>query len=133
VGFEGNRFTGEIVPEINKLIQQGTVRMLDLLFIKKDEAGTVTILELDDMPGMEVEKLSVLHPQTGDWIAQDDIEQVGQDLPNQSSVAMVLIEHLWAIPLQEATLRANGKLLAETMISRDVIAEVEAYARQQAA
>ena len=36
LGFPGNKFTGEIVPELAKLIESGLVRIIDLTFISKD-------------------------------------------------------------------------------------------------
>ena len=39
VAFPGNRFNGNIAPEVEKLVSNGTVRILDLVFVAKDEAG----------------------------------------------------------------------------------------------
>ena len=41
VGFPGNKFNGEIAPELAKLIESGLVRILDLVVVTKDEAGEV--------------------------------------------------------------------------------------------
>ena len=49
VGFPGNKFTGEIAPELIALVESGTVRVLDLIFIGKDADGSVVSFEIDDL------------------------------------------------------------------------------------
>ena len=49
VGFPGNRFTGEIAPELIKLVESGTVKVLDLIFIGKDAEGNVLAFEIDEL------------------------------------------------------------------------------------
>ena len=45
VQFSGSRFAGEIVPALSEIQEQGCVRLVDLLFINKDETGELTLLE----------------------------------------------------------------------------------------
>ena len=47
--FPGNRFSGEILPELAKLVENGAVRIVDLLFAVKNDAGEVTVLEFSDL------------------------------------------------------------------------------------
>jgi hypothetical protein len=49
IGFPGNRFKGEIVPAINELEDNGTVHILDVVFIKKDADGVVSVFEYDGL------------------------------------------------------------------------------------
>lgn len=53
VAFPGNRFRGEIAPELRALVANGTVRILDLTFIKKDADGVVAYIELDALDPTE--------------------------------------------------------------------------------
>jgi hypothetical protein len=54
VRFPGNQFTGEIVPAMTELVENGTVRIIDMLFIKKDAQGAVTVYEITDLePGLQ--------------------------------------------------------------------------------
>ena len=130
IGFEGNQFSGEIMPELDALRHRGVIRVLDLLFVKRDDSGEITSFELSDLAPEEADKL-VIDDSTGEWFVQDDIDQVGESLNYQSSVAMVLLEHLWAVPLQEATLRANGRLIADGLVPRDVVEQVESLIYSQ--
>ncbi len=47
IAFPGNHFNGNIAPEVEKLISNGTVRILDLVFVAKDEDGDTITLEFD--------------------------------------------------------------------------------------
>jgi uncharacterized membrane protein len=124
VGFEGNRFSGEIIPELEKLRASNLIRVLDLAFVSKDKEGTITRFELTDLPEFDYERMT-LDIDAGDWIAEDDVSDIGENLPNESSVAVMLVEHLWATPLQQAVLRANGRLIAGGLVPHEKVMEVE--------
>ena len=49
IAFPGNRFNGNIAPEVARLVESGTVRILDLVFVAKDEQGDTISLEFDQM------------------------------------------------------------------------------------
>ena len=49
IAFPGNQFNGDIAPEVAKLVESGVVRILDLVFVAKDEPGETISLEFDQM------------------------------------------------------------------------------------
>ena len=49
VKFPGNRFSGEIIPALAELVENGTVRIVDLLFAVKNKQGDVKVLEFGDL------------------------------------------------------------------------------------
>ena len=49
IGFPGNKFTGRIAPAILDLVENGTIRVLDLLFVMKDADGVVTTVAASDI------------------------------------------------------------------------------------
>ena len=49
IGFPGNKFSGRIAPAIMELVENGTIRVLDLLFLSKDANGVVTTLAAADI------------------------------------------------------------------------------------
>jgi hypothetical protein len=126
VQFDGNHFNGEILPELDHLREQKLIRVLDLVFVKRDADGSVSSTEMSDLAPEAARPKASLDEESGHWFADEDLEQVGNNLEDNSSVAMVLIEHLWAQPLREATLRANGRLIADGMVPTDVVDEIEA-------
>ncbi len=126
VGFEGNRFTGQILAELRAAREKGIIRVVDLFAIKKDEQCNVTALELSDLSGEEAAKLG---PLAGDIIglfAPEDIEQVAADLPNKSAAGLPLFEHTWAIGLKEAIKNAGGVAVAGRFMAPDVLQALEA-------
>ena len=49
IGFPGNKFSGRIAPAILELVENRTIRVIDLLFLSKDADGVVTTLEAADI------------------------------------------------------------------------------------
>jgi hypothetical protein len=121
VGFPGNNFTAEIAPELAKLIDDKTVRVLDLLFIAKDAEGTVVHTEFDQLD--ELQAFAELDGEVGGLITSEDIAHVGALLEPDSAVALLVWEDLWAVPLVEAIRRAGGELLEGARIPRELVEE----------
>jgi hypothetical protein len=126
ISFEGNKFTGEIMPEIRALREQGTIRILDVLFLKKDAAGITQAIELTDLPEVEFQELGEIEYDEDGWFSVEDVSKVGESLPENSSVAMVLFEHAWASRLADTVRRAQGRLIYHERIPAGVAQEVEA-------
>ena len=80
IGFPGNKFSGEIAPAIMELVENGTIRVLDLLFVKKDADGSVTTLEAEDMDEEGAAFLSIEVAQPG-ALGEEDADEVSDDLP----------------------------------------------------
>ena len=126
VGFEGNRFTGQILSELRAAKEKGIIRVIDLFVIKKDEQGNVTALALSDL---STEEAMELGPLAGDLIglfAQEDIDQVAAGIPNNSAAGLLLFEHTWAIGLKEAIKHAGGVAVAGGLVAPDVLQALEA-------
>jgi hypothetical protein len=121
VGFEGNRFTGEILPELRSLRERGIIRVVDLLFIQKDQQGNVTPRELSDLSAEEAKPYG---PVAGDLLGlftDEDVTVIASDIPPNSSVAIVLFENLWATKLRDVIVKANGVLFQQGLISSDAL------------
>ena len=131
--FDGNHFTGEILPELQSLRDQGVVRVIDLVFIQKDNDGNMTAREISDLSEEEAKPFG---PIAGDMLrllTPDDIEDIARGVPNNSSTAAVLLEHTWAVHLKETILRAHGSVLQAGLIPQsDVDALVAEVAEQEA-
>ena len=124
LGFPGNHFNGEIAPELGKLVESGTIRVLDLVFISKDGDGNVAAVEIEDHA--DVALFNALEGEVGGLISEEDIEYAAADLEPNSSAALLIWEDLWATPFVEA-LRASGAVLIEgSRIPHDLIEAAEA-------
>jgi hypothetical protein len=124
LGFPGNKFNGNIAPELGKLVESGTIRVLDLVFITKDGDGNVQALEFEDHD--DVALFNALEGEVGGLISDEDIQYAAADLEPNSSAALLIWEDVWATPFVEA-LRASGAVLIEgSRIPHDLIEEAEA-------
>ncbi len=128
ISFSGNQFRGEIIPALREIVEQGIVRIIDLLFMRKDEDGNVAIIELDDMHTPFSEAIDTIVGAITGIIAEEEVEIFAQEIENDSSAAIILLEHLWAARLSEAVLRANGKLVADVHVPKQAVVElIEKY------
>ena len=125
VGFEGNRFTGQILSELRAAREKGIIRIVDLCVIKKDDQGNVTGLELSDLSGEEAAELGPLAGDALRLFAQEDIDQAAANIPNNSAAGLLLIEQTWAIGLRDAIKNAGGVPVAGGLVSPDTLQELE--------
>lgn len=133
VGFEGNRFTGQILSELRAAKEKGIIRVIDALLIRKDANGAITALELSDLGGKEAEAFGPIAGELLQVFEPDDVEAAASDLPNNSSAGLLLIEQTWAIPLKEAILNAGGVAVAGGLVAPAVVQMIEAEIAAQAA
>ena len=121
IGFEGNRFTGEILPQLREVQKKGIVRFVDLLFLKKDAQGEIEVLELSDLDSAEAQEYEDLSSSFSTLFTQDDIEFMAEQLEPNTSSAMILFEHTWAAGIAEAVRGANGVLIGGAMVNPDML------------
>jgi hypothetical protein len=134
VKFPGNQFTGEIVPALKELIDTNTIRILDLLFIKKDADGSLTILEVDEVDEDEVyDAFDPLVPEVNGFLAENDALTLAQSLEPNSSAALMLFENVWATRFRDAIVNANGQVILNERIPHRVIEALGAEAAQPVA
>jgi hypothetical protein len=119
LGFPGNNFTGQIVPELAKLIDSGLVRIIDLTFISKDAAGRVEVVEYDAVE--ELAAFAGLDAEVGGILTDEDVAHAAMSLEPNTSAALLLWEDTWATPFAEAVRNANGVILEGARIPREVI------------
>jgi len=123
LGFPGNKFNGEIAPELAKLVESGTIRVLDLVFIMKDADGNVEALEFEDHD--DVALFNMLEGEVGGLISDEDIEYASADLEPNSSAALLIWEDVWATPFVEALRNSGAVLIEGSRIPHDLIEAAE--------
>jgi len=130
VKFPGNKFRGEIAPAIGRLVDAGTIRLLDALFAIKDENGDVAILEIKDVDGDGVAD-NVAIAEIDGAIGPDDVDDAAQLLEPNSSALLLLFENTWAAEVTQALRNADGELLYMERIPAAVVeAALEAVAAE---
>src|SRR4249920_60155 len=95
IGFPGNKFTGRIAPAVMELVENGTIRVIDLLFVMKDADGVLTTVEASDLDpetGPSFLAINVVQPGA---LGSEDAEEVAEDLPPNSSALLIAFENVW--------------------------------------
>jgi len=124
VGFPGNKFNGEILPELAKLVDGGTIRILDLVIITKDADGNVAAIDYEDHD--DVALFAALDGEIGGFISDEDIEYAAADLEPNSSAALLIWEDVWATPFVQALRNSGGVVIEGSRIPHDLIEMAEA-------
>jgi len=107
VEWPGKQPDGQIAPHLVDLVDRGLIRILDLIFLAKDEDGTVRGLEIDAEGD-----LAVFLGATSGLLGEDDIEEAGNALEPGTSAALLVYENSWAAPFATAVRRSGGQLVA---------------------
>jgi uncharacterized membrane protein len=143
LGFDHPNFHGEIIAELERLHESGTVRVIDSLAVYKDADGEIEIQHLSNLTrdeaielgtkigaliglGVDGEEGAETGAELGaEQAAEEGINVFGggeewdvlDDIPNDSAAALILLEHHWAVPLRDAIARAGGFRLSDGFIS----------------
>jgi hypothetical protein len=109
-------FSGEMASELSTLIERDLVRVLDLLFLKKNLDGSLEAVESHELDDSEIGQLRTLESELALLLAEEDVESVGAALEPGSSEAVLVWENTWAAPFGSAVRRSDGQLVASGRI-----------------
>jgi hypothetical protein len=115
VEWPGRQPNGEVAPHLVDLVDRGLIRVLDLVFIAKDEDGTIRGLEIADVGG-EVTELSVFEGASSGLLSHEDVEEAGGVMEPGTSAALLVFENTWAAPFATAVRRSGGQLVSSGRI-----------------
>jgi uncharacterized membrane protein len=119
IAFPGNQFNGNVAPEVEKLITNGTVRILDLVFVAKDNDGDTLVLEFDQRDALVA--FGDLDGEVGGLINEEDLAHVGDNLPENNSALIIVWEDLWAKPLADAVRGSGGVVVDSARIPAPLV------------
>ena len=120
-----SNFTGEMAKELLALVEAGTIRVIDVLILVKDEDGSVEAIELSDIE--ELGELQALEAQLAELLAADDVAHLAAAMDPGSTAGVLIYENLWAAPFASAARRSGGQLIANGRIPiQAIIASIEA-------
>jgi len=125
VKFEGNNFRGEIAEALAKVHDSGIIRVIDLLFLKKDADGVISIIELDDLE--DASGFDLLVNDVMSLISESDMIELAEDLEPNSAEAVLVFEHVWAAEFAAAVRSAGGTLVDIDLVDREAVEAAEAY------
>ena len=142
LGFNHPDFHGEVIAELERLHENGMVRVIDSIAVYKDADGDLEVEHLSNLTQEEAIELgSKIGALIGLGIAGEEGMEAGaeagaeqaaeeginvfggdewdvlEDIPNDSAAALILLEHHWAVPLRDAIARAGGFRVSDGFIS----------------
>ena len=157
LGFSHPEFHGEIIEELERLRESGTVRVIDALAVHKDADGEIEVAHLSNLTkdeaielgskvgaliglGIEGEEGLEAGAIAGAEAAEDGVHvfsdeeawDVLEEIPNDSAAALLLIEHHWAVPLRDAVARAGGFRISDGFISPLDLIEIGLVSAEEA-
>ena|ERR687898_1854795 len=121
VAFPGNQFKGEIVPALADLVENGTIRIIDLAFVGKNAAGEVVAFELLDLDPEVKKAFEDLGVEVNGLLNEDDLMSTGEKLDPDTSAALLVWENLWARNVADALRDAGGILVDFQRIPHEVV------------
>ncbi len=111
-----------MASELSALVDRGLINVLDLLFLKKNDDGSIEGLESDDFPDDELGALRALEAELALVLAEEDVASVGAALEPGTIAAVLVYENVWAAPFGSAVRRSGGQLVASGRIPIQALA-----------
>src|SRR3954470_103606 len=112
VEFPEDRLSGEGLPLLVDLVERGIVRVLDLVFVRKERDGSVLVLTGANAPQGSSLDLAVFEGAASGLRGRDDIEEASAILEPGSSAGILIYENTWAAPFAAAIRRGGGQMVA---------------------
>jgi Family of unknown function (DUF6325) len=120
-----SNFTGEMADELLALVDAGTIRVIDILILTKDEDGAVDAMELSDID--ELGPLQAIEAQLAELLTADDVAHLAAAMEPGSTAGVLIWENLWAAGFAAAARHSGGQLIANGRIPiQAIIASIEA-------
>lgn len=153
IGLDNEKLQGQVSRELHRASEKGDIRVLDALAIQKTKEGAIISLSGSDLtPEQRMEYGAIVGALIGVGatgteegleagaeagaeafanqnfgLSADDIHAIAADVPPGTTALIVLIEHLWALPLKEAVEDAGGIVLAQGMVRPETLMALGAY------
>jgi hypothetical protein len=132
IAFPGNRFRGEIAPALADLVENGTIRIIDIAFVGKNAEGDAVAFELTELDPDVREGLDRAGIEVQGLLNEDDLMQIAEGLDPDMSAAMIVWENVWARKVTQTMRDAGGVLLAFDRIPHEIVQEAREWALEQA-
>jgi hypothetical protein len=130
--FPTARMTGEALPMLVDLVDRGIIRILDLVFLRKDEDGTVTTLTQVDLDRMKILEAALFEGVASGLIGPDEVAEAAEALDPGTAAGVLVYENVWATPFAAALRRSGGQLVASGHIPvQALVAALDAVEAQE--
>jgi Family of unknown function (DUF6325) len=129
----GAPMTGEAAPLLVDLVERGIIRVLDVLFVTKNEDGSFSGFDAQDLTDKGVGDFVVFEGASSGLLGDEDAEKVADEIEPGSAAVMIVYENRWAAPFIAAVRRNGGEAIAfERIPAQDVIDALDAVEAAEA-
>ncbi len=123
----GAPMTGEAVPLLIDLVDRGIIRVLDCMFVVKDEDGTFSGFDARDLSDKGVGDFALFEGASSGLLGDEDAAKAAEAIEPGSAAAMIVYENRWAAPFIAAVRRNGGVPVAfERIPVQDLIDALDA-------
>jgi len=119
IAFDGNQFNGDVAPALAELHDSGTVRVIDVAFVRKEADGTTSFVEVGDAD-VAVAFERVNNTQF-DLLSDEDLTEIAEGLEPSSSAMVIVWENSWLARFATAVRESKGSVLALERIPRESV------------
>ena len=121
-------FDGSVADELHRLSEQGTIRVLDAMFVMKDENGNSMTMDMEDLPAQLQDSFGFIDTGTRGFFDSQDASAVVEGMAPGSAVIGLAIEHAWALKLRTALEDTGAVLAMDVRIPAAVVDEAYSVA-----
>ena len=119
--------TGEAIPLLLDLVDRGIIRVLDVLFVTKNEDGSFSGFDAQDLSSKGVGDFAVFEGASTGMLGDEDASNAADAIEPGSAAVVLVYENRWAGPFIAAVRRNGGVPLAfERIPAQDVIDALDA-------
>src|ERR671914_1254326 len=104
----GAPMTGEAAPMLVDLVDRGIIRVLDAMFVRKNEDGTFSGFEARDLSDKGVGDFAMFEGASSGLLGEEDAEKTAEVIEPGSTAVMIVYENRWAAPFVAAVRRNGG-------------------------
>jgi hypothetical protein len=130
VEFPGPDFgKGQLAPYLEDLVKRDLIKVLDMVFLRKTEDGTLETAEISDLDSSELGEIRTAEADLAMVLSEQDVLDLAETIEPGHSAAVLVWENRWAAPFGAAVRKVGGQLVASGRIpTQAIIAAVEADA-----
>ena len=132
VAFPGNKFRGEIAPALAELVENETIRIIDVTFVGKNENGDAVAMELTELDPDVQSALEGIGVEVSGLFNEEDLMAAAEELEPNTSAVLLVWENVWARKVAQAMRDAGGILLDFDRLPHDVVQAAREWALEQA-
>lgn len=122
--FDGSDFRGEVLREIQKVVDAGVIRVVDILLAVRLGDDPVRVLEVTEVENELLGRFEPMIRDAGGLLTEDDARRLSADLGPDAAVALLVFEHTWVAPIADAIEAAGGSVVLTERIPRSVVQQL---------